>query len=58
MCADFFDFVVDDVVDAALGFELRHSIVRRREVEPLRARLQVCLPEKVIKDVSKSAKNE
>lgn len=39
MCADFFDLVVDDVVDAAVGFELRYCGVRRRQVEPLGAGL-------------------
>lgn len=40
---DLFDLVVDDIVDAALGLELRHGRVGRREVEPLRAGLQVGL---------------
>lgn len=40
---DLFDLVVDDVVDAALGLELRHGRVGGREVEPLRAGLQVSL---------------
>lgn len=43
MRPDLFDLVVDDVVDAALGLELRHGRVGGREVEPLRAGLQVGL---------------
>lgn len=40
---DLFDLVVDDIVDAALGLELRHGRVGGGQVEPLRAGLQVGL---------------
>lgn len=43
MRPDLFDLVVDDVIDAALGLELRHGRVGGREVEPLGAGLQVGL---------------
>jgi len=41
--SDLFDLVVDDVVDAALRLELGHRGVGGRQVEPLRAGLQVGL---------------
>lgn len=45
MRPDFFHFVVDDIIDAAVRFEFGHGGVGRRQVEPLGAGLKVGLPE-------------
>lgn len=43
VCSNFFNFMVNDVVNAALRFELSYCRVRCGQVEPLWARLQVGL---------------